>query len=90
MLKGAQVATLRKELTDTEAELQRATRLLKLADPEGYFKDPNSMQAGGPGSKAWLASRIAGPPWLQACRAVGEHQALGCNIISLSAGPHSS
>lgn len=40
-----QIEALRKEVAETEAELQRATRLLKLADPEGYFKDPGSHAA---------------------------------------------
>ena len=33
------MGALQKELANTEAELQRATRLLKLADPDGYFKE---------------------------------------------------
>lgn len=33
-----QIEAVRKEVAETEAELQRATRLPKLADPEGYSK----------------------------------------------------
>ena len=40
-----QIEALRREIAETETELQRATRLLKLADPEGYFKDPGSHAA---------------------------------------------
>ena len=33
-----QVGALQKELDETGTELQRVTRMLKLADPDGYFR----------------------------------------------------
>ena len=36
---GVQVTSLQRDLAQTEAELQRAQRLLKLADPDGFFKE---------------------------------------------------
>ena len=36
---AVQVTSLQRELAEAEVEVQRAARLLKLADPEGYFKE---------------------------------------------------
>ena len=40
-----QVGLLQRELDETTAELHRATRLLKLADPDGYFRHEHHPQS---------------------------------------------